>query len=235
MTISEAAPIAVGQQVSLGLTLHDGFRWVQGRVLSWQEQCLWIGNLPYDLLEPAHLASQDVLAYTWRLTDALYALHASVATLDPSLGRIALQVREVARIQRRGFFRVEVRIPCDDARLVSQDDEPPSLERGGWPLQVQIADLSAGGCSARVQVAAEPSPALELAIGQLLALTFHLVPDDRPISAEARVVRVVEHDRPRAGESEIGAQFIALDTSTSERLIRYVLGVQTEYVRRKRI
>ena len=238
MTSAEQLPLTLGQPVLLGLRGPLGTRWYSTRAVRREEDRVWLERPHEWPLQLSDVEGQEALLDISRPTDARYRAHGQLLAGELTEGVVGLQIMAAERVQRREFFRVETCILADEATIPGANGSPR-------PLRLQVTDLSAGGLAARVapllpqwERLGEGTP---LAIGSEIWITFKLPGQGEPLRLKGRVVRVTPLTptlSPRGrGEGEgracdIGVEFVNPRSGDRERLIRYTLQVQADYIRR---
>ena len=230
MNSAEQLPLPLGQPVLLGLRGPLGTRWYSTRAIRREKDRVWLERPREWPLQVPDVEGQEALLDISRPTDARYRAHGQLLAGELTEGVVGLQITAAERVQRRAFFRVETCILADEAMIAGDDGSP-------IPLRLQITDLSAGGLAARIAEGLRT----QSFVGTEIWITFKLPGQGEPLRLRGRVVRVTPLTptlSPRArGEGEgracdIGVEFVNPGTGDRERLIRYTLRVQAEYIRR---
>jgi len=225
MSAVERGILLASQECALGVSQPSGLLWYRSRVLAREGDLVWVECAPAAARELARARAPEVLVDTWHAADALYRVRARVASVEPAYTRLALRVLDVARIQRRAYFRVPLMRKAEDASLV---------DAGGatWSLKLLVRDLSAEGIGALTAMALRDDYERAPVVGDEIQFTLRLPGRPEPIHLRARLVRVSGALRSTAAIYEVGADFVALAPPTREELIHYALTVQYEYARR---
>jgi hypothetical protein len=217
MTAVERIPMERGQQVMLRLDDIEGARWFPTRVMSREEETVWVGAPPHNR-DGGLAVGEEVTFRTWRATDALYAVRAEIVAVERGAQAcVGVYVFEGQRIQRREYFRVPCWSVLRGARVIAADGE----ER---ELRLLLADLSAIGMGLR---SAEP-----LVLGSQVRAELVLPGNDLIVPVQASIVRADSSNERAEYPWEYGAMFCELEAEIRERIIRYAIQYQLEQVRR---
>src|SRR4051812_11300868 len=217
MTAVERIPMERGQQVMLRLDEGDGARWFPTRVMSREEETVWVGAPPHNR-DGSLAVGEEVTFRTWQATDALYAVRAEIVAVERGAQAcVGMYVFEGQRIQRREYFRVPCWSVLKGARVLTPDGD----EREPRML---LADLSAIGMGLR---SAEP-----LALGAQVRASLVLPGSDLVVPVQASIVRAGGSNERAEYPWECGAMFCELEPETRERIIQFAIHYQLEQLRR---
>lgn len=177
-------------------------------------------------------AEYDVYFYT---TAGLYQCFARVIDRYKSGTKYILALEltsNLRKFQRREYYRLSCALEMSSRPL--QKEEIESLEKRGknlvpgLPLKRSvIADISGGGIRFVGDYAYEPD--------SLMCCKYHLVVDgrDKEYTLIAKVLTVKElEDRP--GTYEHRAQYIDIDTSEREEIIRFIFEEERKHRKREK-
>jgi hypothetical protein len=209
----------------LGLQGPQGARWFSTRTLKREEDRVWLER---PLEWPSQLEDgeeREILLDISRPTDARYRARGQMVATELPEGVVAVRIIDAERIQRREFFRVETCITADEAILEEADGSQVAL-------RLYVINLSAGGLAARIAPAYGEAHELTLGMGAEITITFQLPGQADPLRLRARIVRLAPATGPSVLSREIAGEFVHPRPADRERLIRYALRVQTEYIRR---
>ena len=150
------------------------------------------------------------------------AAHADATTFE---GLPAFRVRipaELARLQRRQFYRV--RVPSRKAVCC----ELPPYRDGGARVRARVLNLSCGG-AALTDVPVE----MPVQSGTRLAGCRLGLNDGEPIETTLEIVRMAEVPNAHGpGSRLIGVQFVDLSAGARARIQRFINGVEREQISR---
>jgi hypothetical protein len=217
MTAVERIPMERGQQVMLRVDEPEGGHWFPTRVMSREEETVWVGAPPYNPAGPLAVG-EEITLRTWRATDALYAVRAEIVAVERGAQAcVGVYVFEGQRIQRREYFRVPIWSVVKDATVVAPDgtEQQPRL---------LLDDLSASGLGLR---STEP-----LALGTVVRTDLTLPDGGEIVTVRASIVRAEDSNDRAEYPYECGAMFNEVAPALHERIIRYAIRYQLEQLRR---
>ena len=245
MSELKTVPFEPGQPVVLGAGPVHARRWYRTVVRQIDNAVIWLDGAPEDQPMLAVTQGEDVTCQTWRYMDALYNAEARISGAkqgpNPLVG---LTVERAERTQRREYLRVPLAADAEGTylgRRARSKDDPALVEP--VPLQMTVADLSAGGLRGRSTIPMQPGDELTLALPlprseSSVAPSVNVrgrvvdLPDlPPPLNLRARVVRLCE-PVARGVTYEVGVAFIDVAREDHERIIRFAMEVQRDRRRR---
>jgi c-di-GMP-binding flagellar brake protein YcgR len=122
------------------------------------------------------------------------------------------------RSQRRNAVRVPVAIRPRIVERVEGDTRQK--------LRAGISNLSANGVQLRSQD--------EIKLGDLLDLAFHVMGIDEEIEVQAKVRRVMQHERGSLHIWEAGCEMQGLPPRVSQKIVQFIFGQQRAQARHRR-
>jgi c-di-GMP-binding flagellar brake protein YcgR len=153
--------------------------------------------------------------------DALYSAPARVerANRDAALPMLVLMVLgDWQRSQRRNAVRVPVVIrPRVVARIEGENSKA---------LRAGITNLSANGVQVRSQD--------EIKLGDMLNLAFSVMGIEEEIEVQARVRRVMQHERGTMHLWEAGCEMQALPPRIGQKIVQFIFSQQRAQARNRR-
>lgn len=203
----------------LPISLQIEERWYPSLVMDYNEEKTLVVGVPQDHGTEVMVSNDTPLLVELPLPDGLRRFQTTVlqrvAGLSPGL--VLTWPREIERIQRRDFFRVDVERKADVSYTELASGERRTAS--GWTI-----DLSGGGVRLALP---EPIPA-----ETPLSLRLFLQQDETQL-CDARVIRSGQRpNMPPAQKYWVACQFIDPSEAFQKEIVKLVFDIQREQMRR---
>lgn len=211
-------PVRINQPIEIEIQLHSGPIRYKSRVEGILDTNLIVGApIVRGEIIPIKAGKDVTISYLDNI--ALYTFDTKVLAVNlKPIPTITLdKPRNVRRVQRRNFVRIDSKIPITYRKLQEDLKKAPEVYEG------TTIDISGGGIMFSTTI--KPN------LNDLLEINLEL-PDQIKIIAVGKVVRVFDKRIDKKTIYSVGVEFTIIEEADRDKIIRYIFNQQRE-LRRK--
>lgn len=171
-----------------------------------------VALLPAEATNPADLIPGTKVKITYVDNTAVYSFYSEIiivgngTPITVTLGKPV----NLSRIQRRNFVRLDIKLKVISNKI---DEDTPDNDS----FTATTIDISGGGILFGCNT--------ELTVGQTLEAKVFLS-DNQTVTANGRVVRVIENSASSKQRFSVGFEFISIKESERDKIIKFIFNQQ---------